>query len=94
MRNKIAASLSKSIALCAIGVISTSSFAADEYSIEVAHNDEIFIINDEKYEAQTYCFNMQEGDRVIFLEGNALGACAYAKVLNLRTKDVCNLWCE
>ncbi|WP_296641438.1 hypothetical protein [Thiobacillus sp. 65-1402] len=64
------------------------------YEIEVSHNDELFIINGEKFEAKTYCFNMEEGDRVIFLDGSALGACATATLLNLRTKDKCEVWCE
>lgn len=33
----------------------------------------------------TYCSNMEKGDRVIFLDGSALGACATATLLNLRT---------
>lgn len=68
--------------------------SADEYEIEVSHDDELFIINGEKYEAKTYCFNMEEGDMVIFLEGSPYGACATASLLNLRTKNVCEVWCE
>ena len=68
--------------------------AATEYEIEVSHDDELFIINGEKFEAKTYCFNMEEGDRVIFLEGSPFGACASAEILNLRTKEVCEVWCE
>lgn len=64
------------------------------YQIEVSHNDELFIINGEKYEAKTYCFNMEEGDLVIFIEGSAFGACASATVVNLRTNNKCELWCE
>lgn len=68
--------------------------SAPRYYIEVASNDELFIINGERFEAKTYCFNMQEGDPVIFLEGSAYGACASAEILNLRTNDRCGLWCE
>lgn len=64
------------------------------YEIEVSHNDELFIINGEKFEAKTYCFNMEEGDQVIFLEGSPLGACASATFLNLRSRDKCEVWCE
>jgi hypothetical protein len=64
------------------------------YEIEVLHNDELFVINGEKFEAKTYCFNMDEGDQVIFLEGSALGACVSAKLLNLRSREVCEVWCE
>lgn len=66
----------------------------NSYEIEVAHNDELFIINGEKYEAQTYCLGWEEGDYVIFLDGSAFGACASAELYNLRTEQKCNVWCE
>jgi hypothetical protein len=66
----------------------------DSYLVEVAHNDEIFIINGEKFEAKTYCFDLDEGDEVLFLDGSAYGACASATVLNVRTRSKCELWCE
>ena len=72
----------------------STGHAASKYEIEVSHNDELFVINGEKYEAKTYCFNMEEGDKVIFIKGSALGACASAEVLNLRTNKVCKVWCE
>ena len=74
--------------------LSSLAFAVTSYEIEVSHNDEIFIINGEKFEAKTYCFNMEEGDRVIFLEGSPLGVCVSAEVLNLRTNQRWRLWCE
>jgi hypothetical protein len=66
----------------------------NSYPIEVAHDDELFIINGEKFEAQTYCLGWEEGDEVIFLEGSPFGACASAKLLNLRTRETCDVWCE
>lgn len=88
----------KNLSAWAVGAIvlaiAASSWAAVEYVIEVSHNDEVFVINGEKFEAKTYCFNMAEGDRVIFLEGSPFGACASAKILNLRTKKTCEVWCE
>jgi len=62
--------------------------------IEVSHNDELFIINGEKFEATTYCFNMDKGDSVLFLEGSPFGACASAILLNLRTRQKCDVWCN
>ncbi len=67
---------------------------ADVYTIETSHNDEVFIINGEKFEAKTYCFNMEEDDEVIFLDGSPFGACASATLLNLRTREKCEAWCE
>ncbi|MBE2897404.1 hypothetical protein HPC37_00720 [Pasteurellaceae bacterium 20609_3] len=66
----------------------------DEYEIEVSHDDEYFVINDEVFTAQTYCFNMNEGDRVIFIEGSPYELCTSAEILNLDTKERCSLWCE
>lgn len=67
---------------------------SDTYEIEVAHDDELFIINGEKFEAQTYCLGWEEGDEVMFLDGSPYGACASAVLLNLRTKEKCDVWCE
>lgn len=64
------------------------------YEIEVAHNAELFIINGEKFEAKTYCLGWEEGDEVLFLEGSALGVCVSAELLNLRTNEKCDVWCE
>lgn len=64
------------------------------YEIQVSHNDELFIINSEKYEAKTYCFNMEKGDRVVFIEGSPLGVCVSATLVNLRTNRTCEVWCE
>lgn len=64
------------------------------YRIEVAHNDELFIINGEKYGAQTYCLGWKEGQAVLFIEGSFYGACASAKLYNLDRKESCDVWCE
>lgn len=66
----------------------------DGYLIEVAHNDELFIINGEKYEAQTYCLGWDEGEEVLFLEGSPYGACASAKLYNFNRRESCDVWCE
>ncbi|MFQ5853067.1 MAG: hypothetical protein ACE5JU_21110 [Candidatus Binatia bacterium] len=68
--------------------------ATGGYEIEASANDEWFVINGEKYQAQTYCFGFEQGDRVKFLEGSPYGACASAKLLNLRTNQICDVWCE
>lgn len=72
----------------------SGSSSRSAYEIEVSHNDELFVINGEKYEAKTYCFGMEEGDQVIFLSGSPYCACASAELLNLRTKKTCGVWCE
>ena len=75
-------------------VLPAMVIAVTSYEIEVSHNDELFIINSEKFEAKTYCFNMEEGDKVVFLEGSPNGVCVSAELLNLRTKSTCRVWCE
>lgn len=64
------------------------------YPIEYSFNDELFIINGEKFRAQTYCFGMYEGDEVIFIEGSELGHCVSAELLNISSGDECSVWCE
>lgn len=69
-------------------------FANSNYLIEKSNNDEFFLINGEKYRAKTYCFGMQEGDRVVFVQGSAYGACSSAELLNLSSNKICKVWCE
>lgn len=73
---------------------SRPSFTNSGYIIEVSYNDELFIINGEKFKAKTYCFNMEVGDPILFLEGSPLGACVSAVIYNKRTKRECGVWCE
>jgi hypothetical protein len=74
--------------------LTTLVSAQTSYVVQVAHNDELFIINGEKFKAKTYCFNMEKGDRVVFVSGSPLGVCTTAKLLNLRTQKICDVWCE
>lgn len=75
-------------------VVPVSSYATTAYEIEAAVNDEKFIINGESFEAKTYCLSWDEGDRVIFLEGNANGVCVSAALYNIDRKEKCEVWCE
>lgn len=75
-------------------VIPVSSSAATTYEIQAAVNDETFIINGEVFKAKTYCMGWDEGDRVIFIEGNANGACASATLYNKNREETCEVWCE
>ena len=88
----------KKIMLVFFGMLlSIDSWAYMRYEIEVAHNDEFFIINGEKFSAQTYCFasdGFDQGDYVVFLDGSPLGACATATIANPMTGETCDLWCE
>lgn len=72
----------------------TNVYALTTYTIDASVNDEKFVINGETFEAKTYCFNMDEGDQVAFLEGSPFGACVSATIYNTRTKMNCELWCE
>jgi hypothetical protein len=73
---------------------SKSAALPGTYPVEGSVNDETFIINGEVFKAKTYCFNVDKVDRVKFIEGSALGACASAKFLNTRSGDVCDVWGE
>lgn len=68
-------------------------FAATEYYIQASVNDEKFIIDNEVYEAKTYCFNMDKGDPVIFVDGTP-GICVSATLFNARSNQKCEVWCE
>ena len=68
--------------------------ATDSYQIEFAHNDELFIINGEKFEAKTYCLGWDAGDIVVFIEGSPNGACVSAVLFNVTRKETCRVWCE
>ncbi len=68
--------------------------AKSSYAIEASVNDETFIVNGEVFKARTYCFDVRKGDKVIFTEGSAIGACSSAEFLNLRSNKKCEVWCE
>ena len=75
-------------------VFSTVAYGADVYLIQAAVNDEKFIINDEVFEAKTYCLGWDEGDKVIFIDGSANGVCVSATLFNLDRNEKCEVWCE
>ncbi len=66
----------------------------ESHEIEVSHKDKIFIINGDKYDAKSSCFDFEKGDNVIFLEGRPLGVCVSTELLNLRNDRVCRIWCQ
>ena len=78
----------------AVLILFNSLFASDSYEIEIAHNDELFIINGEKYEAKTYCLGWDSGEYVIFLDGSLMGVCVTAVLYNINRKQKCEVWCE
>ena len=78
-------------------LLTVNAWAYIRYEIQIAYNDEFFIINDEKFSAQTYCFasdGFDQGDYVVFLDGSPFGACATATIANPKTGNTCELWCE
>lgn len=87
-------SLLRTSVVISLMLVQFPAMAATEYEIEAASNDETFIINGEVFKAKTYCLGWEKDDRVIFVEGNASGACASATLYNLRTEDTCEVWCE
>jgi|SRR5215813_4071595 len=71
----------------------TSSFD-ETYVIQASAKDEWFVINNNKYQAKTYCFGFNKGNRVKFIQGSPYGACATAIILNLQNDTTCDVWCE
>ena len=84
----------KKLILSLMLIFSSSAYAIDIYEIEVAYNDEFFIINDEKFEAKSYCLGWEEGDQVIFLDGDPNGICVSAVLYSKTRHEVCEVWCE
>lgn len=84
----------KLIALILAAAMSTSAIAASTYEIEAINNmEDKLVINSEVFEAQTYCYGFEEGDKVIFIEGDANAVCASAQIFNTRSENTCSLWC-
>ena len=83
----------KSLFVFSLFIIFQAAYSAESYELQASVNDEKFLINDEKFEAKTYCFNMEQGDQIIFMDGSPLGACASATLYNTRTKQTCEVWC-
>ncbi len=63
-------------------------------TIELAHNDQTFIIDDEVYKAQGICSGWLPGQRVTFAAGNTPGMCVNATLLNIDTFETCDVWCK
>ncbi|WP_457660273.1 hypothetical protein [Sinorhizobium medicae] len=74
--------------------MTTTGNAATTYEIKAAVNDEHFIINDEKFQATTYCLGWDEGDEVIFMDGGENGMCMSAELYNVDREETCRVWCE
>lgn len=86
--------MNKLILLITLFFFNNAAFSATEYLVEKAVKDETFIINGEVFKAKTFCMDLHEGNKVIFIDGSPLGVCVSARVLNLNSKTTCDLWCE
>jgi hypothetical protein len=64
------------------------------YVIQASADDELFIINGQRFKAKLHCLGMRVGDRVRFLEGSPNGLCTTALLLNLRSGNECSVWCD
>jgi hypothetical protein len=73
---------------------SSTSTGLKKYVVEASVNDEKFVIDGELFEAKTYCFGIEEGDQVSFIDGSANGVCTSAEFLVHRTGKTCRVWCE
>lgn len=67
--------------------------AGKRVTIEKAINDRTFIIAGKVFEAQTFCVGTLDGDSVQFTESGP-GICFSAKFVNLRTGQMCDVWCK
>lgn len=65
-----------------------------QYTVESSVDDDTFVINGHAFKAKTFCLNVRQGDKVIFIEGRADGYCGTATFVNLRTGERCESLCE
>jgi len=70
------------------------TYAYSRYYIEHAYEDEFFIINNNKFEAKTYCLGWSEGEIIKFISGSPFGNCTSALIYNETLDDICEVWCE
>jgi hypothetical protein len=82
------------LAAAAALAMTTTGNAATTYEIQAAVNDELFVINGEKFQAKTYCLGWDEGEEVIFIDGRASGICVSAELFNVDREETCRVWCE
>lgn len=73
---------------------SSGGAGARRYEVQSSVDDETFVINGEVFKAKTYCFGIAKGDEVVFVEGNANGACASAAFIVVGNSRKCAVWCE
>jgi hypothetical protein len=71
--------------------------SAADYGIVIANiNDEKFVISTPYgkhiFGAQSYCFNINEDDKVIFIENPSV--CVSNTFVDLQTGSKCQVWCE
>ena len=65
-----------------------------EYTVASSVNDDTFVINGRVFKAKSFCLNVLQGDRVVFIEGRADGSGLAATIVNVRTGERCQVLCE
>lgn len=69
------------------------SLAAGIYTIQarMAHN--LFVINNQFFEAKSACAEFEKSDPIMFIDGDPYGDCDTAIILNLINKKRCEVTC-
>jgi len=74
----------------------TSATASDRGIVSSSVKDETFIVElsggKAVFKARTYCFNVNEGDQVVFTKNPSV--CTSNTFVNKRTGKTCDVWCE
>jgi hypothetical protein len=68
--------------------------AGEHMIVESAVNDTDLLINGIQYSAKDVCYNFQVGDQVEFLTGDPSGQCTDALIVNMRSNESCDVWCQ
>ena len=74
----------------------TSASAAEKGLVIANVNDETFVIQTiwgkQLFKAKTYCFQVNRGDTVLFVDST--GVCVSNTFIDLNTDEKCEVWCE
>ena len=64
------------------------------YKIQAVGSGDKIVLNGEFFDPKLFCSRWSKGDRVIFLDGSALGVCVSATLFNLDSLEACEVWCD
>ncbi len=71
----------------------SGDLAGKQTVIQASSDDQTFLVDGCVFEAKIYCFDVREGDKVIFVSRSSV-ACVSTEFVILRTGKTCEVWCK